>query len=412
MPRKKAGSLPAYRPHVSGQAVVTVRLVTGGRRDIYLGPHGSIESKEEYERVLSVLRTNGGVYPLDGTTSGGSGRPSGQFDKTVNELLVAWVHEAERERGADNKELRQYKYSIRPLRELYGTTLVADFDSRRFKLVRQRMVDLGWCRSLINRRMSRIRAMFSWGVGEKIVPAMIAAELREVKGLRAGTYGVKESQPVQAAFWGDVVKVLPHCSRPVGAMLQLQFLAGMRSGEVRVIRTMDIDQADPECWLYRPGSDAGPHGKHKNAWRGQDRVIPLSAQCIAIVRPWLRPDDPTACLFRPKQASEEQNAKRRSERKSKRQPSQLARKRKRNPKRAPGEVYTDTGYPRAVARACERAGVSFSPYDLRHGAKMVLEREFGSDAARCVLGQKSIDATVHYGQQDLGHAVDVMKRRG
>jgi integrase len=188
-------------------------------------------------------------------------------------------------------------------------------------------------------------------------------------------------------------------------MLELQWLTGMRSGEVRIMRTLDIDRNNPDCWLYRPGSDEGPHGQHQNAWRGQDRVVPLGPRCIEIVKPWLRPDDPAAYLFQPCQDTEERNAKRRAMRETPRTPSQLARKRKKNPKRVPGACYTGESYPRAVARACAKAGVQFHLYMLRHGRKMVIEREEGAEAARCVLGQKTIQSTQHYGKIDVGRAI-------
>jgi hypothetical protein len=54
----------------------------------------------------------------------------------------------------------------------------------------------------------------------------------------------------------------------------------------------------------------------------------------------------------------------------------------------------------------------FKPYDLRHGRKMDLARTVGSDGARAVLGQKSIDATEHYGEVDQAHARDVMRKLG
>jgi integrase len=128
--------------------------------------------------------------------------------------------------------------------------------------------------------------------------------------------------------------------------------------------------------------------------------------------PWLRPDDPTAYLFRPRIATEDRNAKRRAQWKTPRTPSQLARKRKRRPKRMPGDCYSEETYPRAVARACRMAGVCFHPYMLRHGRKMEIEREEGSDAARCVLGQKSIQSTQHYGKLDLARAAEIMECHG
>jgi hypothetical protein len=133
---------------------------------------------------------------------------------------------------------------------------------------------------------------------------------------------------------------------------------------------------------------------------------------MAVLLPWLRPEEPTAYLFQPRAAVEERNARRRTQRKTQRTPSQLARKRKQDPKRKPGDCYSDEAYPRAVARACAKAGVRFHPYMLRHGRKMVIEREEGTEAARCVLGQKSIQATQHYGKLDMDRAMTVIVKLG
>jgi integrase len=280
------------------------------------------------------------------------------------------------------------------------------------KAVRQRMAELGWCRGVINRRLTRIKTVWGWAVSEELVPAAAAHGLREVKGFRKGEKGVRESTPPTPAFWTDVQSVMPFCTKPVAAMLQLQWLTGMRSGEVRLMRTLDIDRSDPGCWTYRPGSDQGEFGAHKNAWRGQDRVVPLGPQCVAILAPFIRPDEPGAYLFQPKAATEERNAKRRAQRKTPRRPSQPPRTRRKKPKRAPGECYSDESYPRAVARACAKAGVRFHPYMLRHGRKMNIERTEGAEAARCVLGQKTIQATQHYGKIDVDRARAVMGKLG
>jgi integrase len=405
MPRTKKGTPPSYRLHSSGQAVVTVRTTSGNRRDLLLGAWDSSASKAEYARVLTILSANSGRYPDPQQTPALHGL-------SVDELILAFWKYGETHYGADSKELEQYRYSLRPLREMYGGHPADKFTPKCMKAVRQRMADQGWCRTVINRRLTRIKTMFSWAVSEELVPPSISHGLREVKGFRKGEKCVRESDPVQPAFADDMLVALPYCARPVAAMLELQWLTGMRSGEVRVMRTLDIDQSNPACWLYRPGSDEGPHGKHKNAWRGQDRVVPLGPRCIEVLKPFLRLDDPAAYLFQPRQATEERNARRREMRKTPRTPSQLARKRKKHPKRAPGMCYTEESYPRAVARACEKAGVRFHPYMLRHGRKMDIERVEGAEAARCVLGQKTIQSTQHYGKIDVGRAAAVMAKLG
>src|SRR5262249_24758605 len=161
--------------------------------------------------------------------------------------LAFWRY-AEGHYGMDSKELRQYRYSLKPLKDLYGTSPAARFTPKCLKAVRQRMADLGWRRSVINRRLVRIKTVWSWAVSEELVPPSAAHALREVKGFRKGEKGVLESEPVAPAYGEDVAKVLPFCTRPVAAMLQLQWLTGMRSGEVRIMRTVDIDQSNPQCW--------------------------------------------------------------------------------------------------------------------------------------------------------------------
>lgn len=94
----------------------------------------------------------------------------------------------------------------------------------------QHMVKLGWTRKVIGRRLSRIKAVFSWGVVNELVPGEVSYRLREVKGLRPGQYGVQESPGREPAFFDEVEKIAPHCTRPVATMLQLQYLAGMRCG--------------------------------------------------------------------------------------------------------------------------------------------------------------------------------------
>jgi hypothetical protein len=41
---------------------------------------------------------------------------------------------------------------------------------------------------------------------------------------------------------------------------------------------------------------------------------------------------------------------------------------------------------------------------------MRIERELGAEAARAILGQKSIQTTAHYGTVDLQHAIEAVTR--
>jgi hypothetical protein len=51
-------SFPKYRNHKpTGQAVVTIRLAEGVRRDIYLDKHDSPESRVEYAKIIKDIAT-------------------------------------------------------------------------------------------------------------------------------------------------------------------------------------------------------------------------------------------------------------------------------------------------------------------------------------------------------------------
>jgi integrase len=374
-------------------------VVTIDGRDFYLGRWNSPESHVRYDRRIAEWLANGRRLP-------GPEARAGQ--QTVSEIILAFDTYAEQRYPASGRELENFRRAFEPLRDLYGRAAVRDFGPKALKAVQQRMIELGWCRAVINRRVGRIKALFRWAESEELVSPSTYHALQTVRGLPKGMPGVREAPPTEPAFWEQAEKVIPFCPRVIGAMLRIQWLSGMRSGEIRVMRTMDLDRSEPRCWYYCPGSDAGPHGRHKNAWRGQTRIVVLGPQAIEAVTPWLREDDPTAYLFQPRQAVAERNARRRAGRKSPRTPSQLARKRKANPKRVPGTLYTPTSYAHAVARACAKAQVKFRPYALRHGRKMQVEAAVDVDAARTVLGQRSIVATQHYGTLDLRKATEVM----
>lgn len=57
MPRPRS-SMPAYRFHVSGQAVVTL-----AGKDFYLGPHDSPESRARYFELVQEYNANGKIAP-------------------------------------------------------------------------------------------------------------------------------------------------------------------------------------------------------------------------------------------------------------------------------------------------------------------------------------------------------------
>jgi integrase len=303
--------------------------------------------------------------------------------------------------------------AIRPLRQLYGDSIAREFGPVKLKRARQAMIDSGLCRKEVNKRTGRIVRLFKWAVEEEMVPPSLHHGLKAVPGLRRGRADVRESEPVKPVPDAFVDAVRPHVSRQVGAMIQLQCLSGMRPGEVCIMRTIDLDTSG-RVWVYTPES-------HKCEHHGRSRRIYLGPAAQAILRPWLRPEL-TAFLFQPREAEAERRAEQRRSRKTPVQPSQQNRRRRR-PRKAPGERYTTGTYNQAIGygiaktnREAERVGndpiLHWHVHQLRHSAGTRLRREFGLDVARAVLGHSTPVVTEVYAELDGAKAAEAMERVG
>jgi integrase len=168
-------------------------------------------------------------------------------DLAINELIVAYWKHAEshyrRPDGTPTGEIHCLRAALRPLRDLYGHTLVRDFGPLALKAVRQKMIGTvevrtgrPWCRRSINLHVCRIRSMFKWGVEQEMVPPSVLLGLQAVKGLQKGRSRARESAPVKPVSQAFVDAVLPYVRPQVAAMVQLQALTGMRPGEVVAVR--------------------------------------------------------------------------------------------------------------------------------------------------------------------------------
>jgi len=90
--------------------------------------------------------------------------------------------------------------------------------------------------------MNRLRHLFKWGVENELVKPIVFDALRCVAGLRFGKSGAKETEPIKPVADWVVDATLGYCSPQVAAMIQLQRVAGMRSGEV--CRVANLERHD------------------------------------------------------------------------------------------------------------------------------------------------------------------------
>jgi hypothetical protein len=186
---------PSLRRHKAS----ALGVVTLNGKEVYLGhwPTGHknppADVRAEYDRRIAEWLANGRQLLASAAT-----KPDGI---TINELMLAFCQYAEmyyrRADGTSTNELGEYRYSLRPLKELYGALPVNEFRPLKLDAVRQRMLDAGWCRTLINRRIWRIVRMFKWGVAKEMVTESVYNALATVGSLAKGRTEARESEPVK-----------------------------------------------------------------------------------------------------------------------------------------------------------------------------------------------------------------------
>lgn len=437
---KQTTRVPSYRLHKSsGQAVVTLN-----GRDYYCGPHGDPESRQVYDELIAKWLAHGRRMP------GAIEDPDQAI--TVNELVVAfWDYAGTYYRTPDGKQttaISNFRSAITPLIEVFGDTEVDAFGPRSLKALQQDMIGRGWCRTNINRQISKIKTVFKWGVSEELVPGPLYQSLLAVSGLRAGRSEARESAPVRSVPLDLVDPIKDHVSRQVWAMIQLQLLSGARPGEVVGLKPSDIDQSD-EVWVC-------VLDQHKTAHHGHHRVLYFGPRAQVVIKPFLNGRQDDEPLFCPTEAESERRATRHKQRKT---PLSCGNRpgtnQKNNPTVTAREAYDVASYRRAITRGCDlafpppdhlarikvdgakgvrwerddewksRLGPQFwddlkawrrkhrwHPHQLRHTAATSIRKEFGLDAARAVLGHRTPVITEVYAELDASKAVSVVKELG
>lgn len=398
---------PSYRLHrASGQAVVTL-----AGQDHYLGLFGSKESRHAYDRAVSEWLARGRAV-----------RPR-RSAYTVSMLLAAYWSFL-----SDNPHKRQTLEHARAWMKLvkpkYGLFGADEFGPVALNVVRKDMIAQGWSRTYINQQTGRIRRAFQWAVGNQMVPADCLTALQALEGLRFGQSQARETEAVKPVSWPFVEQMIQHCPPTLEAMIRIQWLTGMRPGELCSMRGCDLDTTQA-VWVYRPAS-------HKTQHRGHSREIFLGPQAQAILRPLLKPDL-QAPIFSPADADQQRREKKRLERKTpEHQGNRPGTNRKRHPKRTPGRCYNVGAYRKAIEYAClsafpfpidtspaaldaltpdQRLALlaerrrwyrehRFHPHQLRHSAATEIRKRFGLQGAQVILGHKSLSVTQVYAECD------------
>jgi hypothetical protein len=150
--------IPKYGLHKpSGQA----RVIINGEH-VYLGPHGSAESREKYARLIAELAVSPSTL-----RSVDRGSPV-TSDLLVCELIVRYLDFARTYYvydGEVTKEFTEMILALRPLDRLYATTQARSFGPLALKAIQKHLVDdCDLSRGVVNQRVNRIKRFFKWAV--------------------------------------------------------------------------------------------------------------------------------------------------------------------------------------------------------------------------------------------------------
>jgi integrase len=312
---------------------------------------------------------------------------------TVADVAAAWMEGGTLELTERGREIEAFRLTLPPLLRLWGKLAASTFGAQHLIELRQAMVSgswmtdeerqhpqrrgkVGWSRQLVNQRIGRVKRIWQWAELVRMVPVGSYAALAAVRPLRENARGTRENRKRQGPPW-DVYKRVARCCPPVvRSLLIVAWWTGARPGELMSMRAGDVDLANG---VYRPR-------QHKTDYLGHAREIALGPKALAALTPWLRKAaGPESIVFPPS-------------------------------RRRTAEAYDRHTLAQVIQRGCERAGVekgSVTSYLARHAAKERIERREGIEAARQVLGHRSVSTTARYGRPvDHDHARDVQRRIG
>ncbi len=146
-------------------------------------PFGWPECKPNYLRAIADWEA-GWCKPAP---AAGPEKEPDSTDLTVAELALAYRQFTAGyyvKNGRPTTEQHDIQLSTKPLREMFGHSLVADFTPPMLKAVRQVFIDAELCRNEVNKRTRRLVRIFAWGVEEGLVPSPVFWGLKAVKGIK------------------------------------------------------------------------------------------------------------------------------------------------------------------------------------------------------------------------------------
>ena len=363
MPRPKSPA-PAYQFHVSGQAVVRLDY-----QDFYLGKHGTPESYSRYYGLLAEYNANGKKAPqFDAVQSVHLADTAIQVKQITADFRARKLPTYEGNHG----EYNRYDNLLKLLNERYGDEPAEEFGPRKLESLRDHILkhgigerkDQAVCRRYTNTLTQMVINIIRYGVSRELVSATVIEGLKCLDPLRHGE--AKDNPKRQPAELKDVKATMPYLCSEVSAMVRIQLATAMRPSEIFRMRPCDLDSSG-EVLFYRPSD-------HKTAHHGQVKSVPILGDALEALTPYLDREPDQLCFV-----------------------TNLS------------TPWNKDNYRRHITRACGRAGVKWTPYELRHRALQTVRDVAGPEAAQALAGHSRLDMTEHYAKASEAKAIEAAK---
>lgn len=377
--------LPKLCRNPDGRAYSTYPK-TGGKKREYFGLYGTPEAKAKY-KLWIVQIASAGTCPV----------PAAGPDALVVDLSNAYLAYLLPRccRGEYLGCLRALKrlvaaFGDKPMRSLSVTDItglmegMAGEQYRRTYQGKATQSDKprkaskprSYSRDYINKTLNRIKRFARWCKKRQYITADTLQRFEDVDQFKPRDFGIGETAPVRPVALSVVKATLPHLSPVVAAMVQVQYLCGMRPQDVCQMRWCDIDQSD-EIWLYCPM-------EHKNTHRGLEltKAIPDAAQTIL---KGFQTENDTDFIFTPRRSMQ-----------------MIYRDEKRYRNRSFRSRYEADSYGQAIKKACKSAKLEhWTPNQLRHAIATDLRRTRGLEATQRYLGHSDGKTTLIYAERSV-----------
>lgn len=348
-----APRIPAYRLRKSRNCAV----VTIDGHDYYLGPYGSVESRQKYGELIAKhaagLSLEIPEEPLKFVS--------------VAEVVLAFMSHARTHYVKNGKLTDEYgclRSASNPLVELYGETDAAKFNGPALKAVRQRMIELGWSRRYINKSVGRIRLIFRRAVADDLIGPEVIAKLETVEPLLEGRTNAVELPKRSAVPPERIAAVRQDVNDHTRDLIDLALLTGARPGELCDLTGAMLDRSH-DIWTASIAD-------HKMSHLHKSRVIAFGPRSQVILAKYLKANSRER-LFPINRKTFSEN----------------------------------------IRASCLRLQIPvFTGHWLRHNAATELRREIGLDGAQAVLGHSDSKTTEIYAHLDHSQIIEIARKRG